>query len=360
MRASCADVPPQPGRAPISRRVLPGARARRRRRARTGAGRTARHRDLGARGQRARVRARDGPLPVGGRAAGARRAELPADPRVLLPRHRAADGGRPVGPGARARGSRRPRRLDRSVHASATRAAGRSACPPGWSPSRPRSGSAGARSRRRCGWSPGAAALRAGATGYHGSLTLLRHGRQVLVVDRLGLEDYVRDVVSAECVASWRAGGPPRTGGRLEVVRAREPPSPRPLRPLPRRPLPELSGAAQGVRLGDARRRRRRTGRCCCTTAASPSPSSRPPTADLTNDTSGPWPPSTLPYLVSRPDPFDEHGPDTVWGPVGIDTAKFDAAFPELPPDLTSVSDRAEPRRAPARRSRSSAPTARR
>lgn len=184
---------------------------------------------------------------------------------------------------------------------------------------------------------PGAAVLRVGATGYHGSLTLLRQGGRVMVVDRLGLEDYVRDVVSVECVASWAQGAL-----RAQAVASRSY-ALASLRPRARFDLypDDRSQNYRGLRkeFASATRAAAATkgevllyhGRVAFTVFSASN-------GGLTNDTSGPWPASTLPYLVSRPDPFDEHGPDTVWGPVGIDAAKLEAAFPELPPDLTSVS----------------------
>ena len=183
----------------------------------------------------------------------------------------------------------------------------------------------------------GAAVLRAGATGYHGSLTLLRRGGRVLVVDRLGLEDYVRDVVSVECVASWAQGAlrAQAVASRSYALANLRPRAPFDLYPDDR------SQNYRGLRkeFASATRAAAATkgevllyhGRVAYTVFSASN-------GGLTNDTSGPWPASALPYLVSRPDPFDEHGPDTVWGPVGIDTAKLDAAFPELPADITGVS----------------------
>ncbi|HKI91576.1 MAG TPA: SpoIID/LytB domain-containing protein [Gaiellaceae bacterium] len=183
---------------------------------------------------------------------------------------------------------------------------------------------------------PGNAPLRAGTTGYHGTLTLLRQGRRVLVVDRLGIEDYVRDVVSVECVASWS-----QNALRAQAVASRSY-TLASLRPHARFDLypddrsqnyrglrKEFASATQATEAtkGEVLLYR---GRVAYTVFSASN-------GGLTNDTAGPWPPTTLPYLVSRPDPFDERGPDTVWGPVGIDTQKLDAAFPQLPAHLMNV-----------------------
>lgn len=184
---------------------------------------------------------------------------------------------------------------------------------------------------------PGRRPILAGGAGYHGTLTLVARGRRVMVVNRLALEDYVRDVVSVEAVGSW-----PQDALRAQAVASRTY-ALASLRPRAAFDFyaDDRSQNYRGLRrefTSASRATAATTGQILLYRGAVAYTVFSASNGGMTNDTTGQWPVPPLPYLVSRPDPFDARGPDSTWGPVGIDTTRLYAAFPKLPPSLTSFS----------------------
>jgi SpoIID/LytB domain protein len=57
----------------------------------------------------------------------------------------------------------------------------------------------------------------------------------------------------------------------------------------------------------------------------------------LTSGVEEVWGGPSLPYLLSRPDPYDARSPATNWGPVNVSVDKLRAAFPRVPSGIATV-----------------------
>jgi len=180
------------------------------------------------------------------------------------------------------------------------------------------------------------ALLTVNGTSYHGALTLIRSGRRLEVVNEVPLELYVADVVSSECPGSWL---PAALRGQAVASRTFAVANLRPGRQFDlyaddrsqnyrgmSKEFPSALAAAAATRsqillfkgqIIDA--------------FFSASDGGR------TNDSVGAWGIGRLPYLVSRPDPFDALSPDLDWGPVSIPLPELGRLFPRLPRSIAAV-----------------------
>ena len=178
--------------------------------------------------------------------------------------------------------------------------------------------------------------VRVGSADYHGTLTLWRGaGATVRAVNSVQLEDYVRDVVSAECPGYWR-----QDALRAQAIAARtyalanlHPGRTFDLYPDDRSQNyrgadKEFASArmAAGATAGKVVLYRGRLIDAMFSAS----------NGGLTSAGAPAWG-GAVPYLVTRPDPFDARSPDLNWGPVRIPVAALHAAFPQLPASVSGV-----------------------
>jgi SpoIID/LytB domain protein len=184
---------------------------------------------------------------------------------------------------------------------------------------------------------PQAAPLRVGGIAYHGELTLSRDGTEVQVVNRVPLEQYVADVVSAECPGSWLPAAleSQAIASRSYAIANLRPDQSFDLYANDRsqnyrgmeKEFPRAVAAAAATRS----RVLRYDGRVADAFFSAAD-------GGRTNDSVSAWGLDGVRYLVSRPDPFDARSPDTNWGPVRIPLGTLYRSFPRLPMGITSVS----------------------
>jgi stage II sporulation protein D len=184
--------------------------------------------------------------------------------------------------------------------------------------------------------SPGDAPLRLGGTGYHGTLSLDEGASGIQVVNTLGLEQYVADVVSSECPGSWPAAAlrAQAVASRSYAVANVHPRQPFDLYPDDRsqnyhglaKELPRAVAAAAATR-----------GRVLFYGGRVVTALFSAANGGLTGVPDGIWNDSSLPYFVARADPYDARSPDTNWGPVRLGVDALRAAFPQLPSAIVGV-----------------------
>jgi stage II sporulation protein D len=181
------------------------------------------------------------------------------------------------------------------------------------------------------------ALLTVDGTSYHGALTLIRSGRQLEVVNEVPLELYVADVVSSECPGSWL---PAALRGQAVASRTFAVANLHPRRPFDlyaddrsqnyRGTAKEFPSALAAA---DATRSQILLFKGHIIEAFfSASDGGR------TNNSLDAWGIiRRLPYLVSRPDPFDALSPDRDWGPVTVPLTELGRLFPRLPRSIAAV-----------------------
>ena len=180
------------------------------------------------------------------------------------------------------------------------------------------------------------ASLRVGGTPYPGRLRIAAAGGTVQVVDEVPLEEYVAGVVSVECPGYWRGAAlraqaiasrsyalaSLRPGAAFDVYADDRSQN---FRGLLRR-LPAAVAAAAATRAQVLEYRG-----AVVPALFSASDGGRTSVPD------GVWGGGAVPWLVSRPDPYDRGNADSSWGPVRLGLAAVRAAFPQVPADVASV-----------------------
>jgi SpoIID/LytB domain protein len=186
---------------------------------------------------------------------------------------------------------------------------------------------------------PGSAPLRLDGFRYHGNLTLRDAGSQLEAVNAVPLERYVADVVSVETPGSWdqealRAQAIACRSYALASLRPRASfdlyanARSQDYRGL-RGEIPAAADATSATRAQVLRFRGRVV--TAFFTAAN---------GGMTSNTNGIWGGPALPYLRSRPDPFDARGPDRNWGPRRISISALRETFPQIPDPVTRIKTR--------------------
>lgn len=183
---------------------------------------------------------------------------------------------------------------------------------------------------------PGKAPLEVGGIRYRGTLTLKEEAGRLRAIDTLALEDYLVGVVSTENPGYW-----PQDALRAQAVASRtyalshlRPGADFDLYPDDRsqnyhglqKQFPSAAAAVVATRrevlFFDGR------------------PIQAMFSASNGGVTSGPedvWGGPPLPYLPTRPDPYDAQSPAGSWGPVKVSVDKLHAAFPGLPSTIAGV-----------------------
>jgi stage II sporulation protein D len=183
---------------------------------------------------------------------------------------------------------------------------------------------------------PGAAPLEVGGIRYRGTLAVKEEAGRLQAIDTLALEDYLVGVVSTENPGYW-----PQAALRAQAVASRtyalshlRPSSDFDLYPDDRsqnyhglqKEFPSAAAAVAATRgqvvLFDGR-----------PIEAFFSASN----GGLTSGVEGVWGGPPLPYLISRPDPYDARSPARNWGPVKVSVDKLRSAFPGLPSGIAGV-----------------------
>ncbi len=183
---------------------------------------------------------------------------------------------------------------------------------------------------------PGSALVTLGSTRYRGTLDLEAAAGELSVVNDVGLEDYVADVVSSECPGYWhqQALRAQAVASRTYVLANLHPERAFDVYPDDRsqnyhglsKEFPTARAAAAATR-GRVLRYRGRLVDAFFSAA----------NGGRTSGVEGIFSDAPLPYLVSRPDAFDARSPDRNWGPVEFDVDKLRAVFPGLPSPLTGI-----------------------
>jgi stage II sporulation protein D len=171
---------------------------------------------------------------------------------------------------------------------------------------------------------------------YPGLVTLERSGDSLLVVNDVSLADYIGGVVSAECPGSWRPAAL-----QAQAIAARS------------YAVANLHPGGAFDLYSDNRSQNYHglTDESPAALAAAKATGSRVLTFDgriieaffsaadggRTNDSVAAWKVADVPYLVSRPDPFDALSPDTEWGPVLISLSDLRRRLPQVPTNVISV-----------------------
>jgi stage II sporulation protein D len=183
---------------------------------------------------------------------------------------------------------------------------------------------------------PGAKPLILGTTRYRGTLQIVRGSSGLDVINTLGLEDYVRDVVSSECPGYW-----PQQALRAQAVASRSyalanlhPERDFDVFPDDRsqnyhglsKEFPTAAAAAQATRYGVLLY----GGRLVDAMFSASN-------GGMTSGAQDVFGSVALPYLVARPDAFDTNNPASSWGPVRIDLPRLRAAFASIPDPLIRV-----------------------
>ncbi len=177
---------------------------------------------------------------------------------------------------------------------------------------------------------PGSAPLEVEGTRYPGSLTLRGEQTRLQAIVTVPLERYLVGVVSSECFGSW-----PQQTLRAQAVASRT------------YALANLNPAA-AFDLHDDDRSQNYHGLAREFPSASAAVAAtagetllyggRPIQAFFTASNGGltrtaeeAWGGTSLPYIVSRADPFDARSPASDWGPVSVSIDKLRSAFPDVP-----------------------------
>jgi SpoIID/LytB domain protein len=184
--------------------------------------------------------------------------------------------------------------------------------------------------------SPGRSPLQVEGTRYPGSLTLRREGAQLQAIVMLPLERYLVGVVSSECFGYW-----PQQALRAQAVASRT------------YALANLNPAAPFDLYHDDRSQNyhglaRDFSSAAAAVAATAGSvllyGERPIQAffsasngGLTRAADEAWGGTSLPYLVSRSDPYDAGSPVHDWGPVQVTVQQLRSAFPELPAQIVGA-----------------------
>jgi SpoIID/LytB domain protein len=184
---------------------------------------------------------------------------------------------------------------------------------------------------------PGSAALRLGGTGYDGTFTLSSTGSTLLVVNTLGLEDYLGSVVSAECPGTWHPAAleAQAIASRSYALANLHPAAAFDLYPDDRsqnyhglaRRLPGATAAVSATR-----------GRVLLYDGTVVDALFSAANGGLTSVPDDVWAHGSLPYFSVEPDAFDARGPDTDWGPVTVPLATIRRVFPQVPLDIATIS----------------------
>jgi stage II sporulation protein D len=183
---------------------------------------------------------------------------------------------------------------------------------------------------------PGAAPLEVGGIRYRGTLTVKEEAGRMRAIDTLPLEDYLVGVVSTENPGYW-----PQDALRAQAVASRT------------YALSRLKPSADFDLYDDDRSQNydglQKEFRSAATAVVETRRqvllfNGRPIEAyfsasngGLTSGVDGVWGGAALPYLVSRPDPYDARSPVGSWGPVKVSVEQLRAAFPGIPAGLAGV-----------------------
>ena len=177
---------------------------------------------------------------------------------------------------------------------------------------------------------PGSAPLKVEGTRYPGSLTLRGEQTRLQAIVTVPLERYLVGVVSSECFGFW-----PQQTLRAQAVASRT------------YALANLNPAAafdlhdddrSQNYLGLAREFPSASAAVAATAGETLLYGGRPIQAFFTASNGGltrtaeeAWGGTSLPYIVSRVDPFDARSPASDWGPVSVSIDKLRSAFPHVP-----------------------------
>jgi stage II sporulation protein D len=183
---------------------------------------------------------------------------------------------------------------------------------------------------------PGAAPLEVGGIRYRGTLSVKEEAGRLLAIDALPLEDYLVGVVSTENPGYW-----PQDALRAQAVASRT------------YALSRLKPSADFDLYDDDRSQNyhglQKEFRSAATAVAATRRQvllfdRRPIEAyfsasngGLTSGVEGVWGGAALPYLVSRPDPYDARSPAGNWGPVKVSVEELRTAFPGVPAGIAGV-----------------------
>lgn len=182
----------------------------------------------------------------------------------------------------------------------------------------------------------GSAPLTVGAVPYDGTFTVERAGTRLRAINTLGLEDYLVGVVSSENPGYWA-----QAALRAQAVASRT------------YALANLNPGASFDLYPDDRSQNyyglkkqfQSAERAVSSTRGKALLfGGRPISAffsasngGFTSGVEGVWGGAPLPYLVSRPDPFDAMSPVRAWGPITIGLGRLRTVFPGLAANITSV-----------------------
>ncbi|HEX9379808.1 MAG TPA: SpoIID/LytB domain-containing protein [Gaiellaceae bacterium] len=185
--------------------------------------------------------------------------------------------------------------------------------------------------------SPGGAPLQLGGTRYRGTLTFTAaDGGAVRAVNTLDLELYVRAVVSSECPGTFgqAALSAQAVASRSYALANLHPERDFDLYPDDRsqnyhgmrRELPGATAATLATR-----------GSVLVYKGSVADTLFSASNGGVTNDGEDSWGPTRLPFVASRPDPFDTNGPAAEWGPVRLTIQRIRDALPVVPADLAGI-----------------------
>jgi stage II sporulation protein D len=183
---------------------------------------------------------------------------------------------------------------------------------------------------------PGAAPLEVAGIRYRGTLLLQEEASLLRAINTLALEDYVVGVVSTENPGYW-----PQGALRAQAVASRT------------YALSHLRPSAAFDLYDDDRSQNYHGLQKEFPSAATAVTATRrqvllfdgrpiqaffsASNGGLTSGVEEVWGGPALPYLVSRPDPYDARGPASDWGPVKVGVDKLRAAFPGVPSGIATV-----------------------
>jgi stage II sporulation protein D len=183
---------------------------------------------------------------------------------------------------------------------------------------------------------PGAAPLAVDGIRYRGTLTLNEEGGRLQAIETLPLEDYLVGVVSTENPGYW-----PQEALRAQAVASRTYAVSH-LRPTAdfdlyaddrsqnyhglQKEFPSAAAAVAATR-GHVLLFEGRPIQALFSAS----------NGGFTSGAEGVWGGPPLPYLVSRPDPYDARSPASKWGPVKVNVAALRAAFPGVPSAIAGV-----------------------
>ena len=177
---------------------------------------------------------------------------------------------------------------------------------------------------------PGSAPLEVDGTGYPGPLTLRRERTRLQAIVTLPLERYLVGVVSSECYGGWpeQALSAQAIASRTYALAYLNPAAPFDLYNDDRsqnyhglaREFP-AAAAAVAATAGDVMLYGGRPIEAFFTAS----------NGGMTRTADEAWGGASLPYIVSRPDPYDARSPARDWGPVVVSIDRLRSAFPEIP-----------------------------